>query len=218
MENVKKLLPMDLQFFAEDGAEDENDGNEGTQNVENGKEGKDEGEKMFTQSQVSAMMAKEKKEGKASAIKSLGFSSEKEAKDAIALLKALQDSQKSEEEKLDDVKAKSDDKLKEVESRALAAESKLVCLENGVDKDCLDDVLAIASAKIDDDNSLEDVIKAMKKDAKYASFFVTTNKNTGRTPGNNQEGGSSSDDYGKQLASRTSYTSASSEKQSSYFI
>lgn len=218
----KNFLPMNLQFFAEGDSTDEGKANEGngseadvTDDVD---EGGEETEKTFTQSQVSAMMTKEKKEGKMSILKSLGFSNEKEAKDAIALLNALQNSQKSDKEKLDDANEKSQIKLNEVEARAIAAESKLICLENGVDKDCLDDVMAIASSKVDDDNSLEDVIKAMKKDSKYASFFVSKDKGTGKVPGNN----SGNDDkdsiggYGKSLASKAAKM-ASSEQKSSYF-
>lgn len=216
---------MNLQFFADDeGSHDDSengceDNGSGTENEDSKGDANDEDdEKTFTQSQVSAMMAKEKKEGKKSILKSLGFSSEEEAKSAITLLNTLKDSQKSDKDKLEDTKNKSASEIESVTARAELAESKLTCLENGVDKDCLDDVMAIASLKVDDDNSLEDVIKSMKKDQKYSSFFTSQNRGTGRAPGNNH--GDDKDDtgnYGKTLASKSSAKSSSNEKKTSYF-
>lgn len=221
----KNLLPMNLQFFADDEGSHDDSGNggedngSGTENEDSKSGANDEDdEKTFTQSQVSAMMAKEKKEGKKSILKSLGFSSEEEAKNAITLLNTLKDSQKSDKDKLEDTKNKSASEIESVTARAELAESKLTCLENGVDKDCLDDVMAIASLKVDDDNSLEDVIKSMKKDQKYSSFFTSQNRGTGRAPGNNH--GDDNDDtgnYGKTLASKSSVKSSSNEKKTSYF-
>lgn len=208
MKNRKNLLPLNLQFFAED----DSDAKEKNANDESNNGGKNEGdqstetgEKTFTQSQVSAMMAKEKKEGKKSILKSLGFDSEEDAKDAFNLLKALKDSQKSEEQKNKDDKDKAVNELNEANNRAAKAESKLTCLENGVNKDSLDDILAIASLKVTDDKNLEAVIKEMKKDKKYNSFFENSSSSgTGSNPGHS--GGSESivGDYGKRLAEKTS--------------
>ena len=73
------LLPLNLQFFADGSDEGNNGGNDSsTPAGDNGdKKGNEDqtksGEKTFTQEQVTAMMAKEKNEGKRSILKSLGL-------------------------------------------------------------------------------------------------------------------------------------------------
>lgn len=217
---LTKVLPFNLQFFADgegDGDGKPNDdgqnGNEDSKGGDDSQSGsgnngeQDKTEKTFTQKQVSDMMAKEKKQGKQSLLNALGFKTEQEAKDAVNLLKALQDSQKSDEEKQ---KEKDDaviaDKEK-AEQRALLAEAKLSCIENGVNKDCIDDVLTIAMSKVSDDKKLEDVIADMKKEKRYSSFFVEENNGggssgTGSTPSHSSSSGSNGEDYGKQLAEK----------------
>ena len=220
---VRKGIPFNLQFFAEEGGSEEN-GNGGSDDAstegkgsdeESGKE--DKAEKTFTQSEVSAMMAREKKQGKNSVLKSLGFTSEKEAKDAFNLLKALTDSQKSAEEKAKEIEGKATKEKQEAETRAMMAEAKLSCVINGVDKDAVDDVLVIAMAKVTDDKTIDDVLTEMKKEKRYASFFNggTSEDGTGNPPGHSTQGGKSKNwDYGKSLAESNKSTST---KKKSYF-
>lgn len=216
----KNLLPMKLQFFAEEGSGNANDDSgKDSANNNNGDEGNkdqtDSGEKTFTQSQVSAMMAKEKNEGKKSILKSLGFNTEDEAKDAFKLLKALKDSQKTAEEIAKENEDKHKKEIEEANLRASEAESKLACLENGVDKNSIDDILAIASLKVTKDKSLSDVIKEMKKDNKYSSFFVSGSNGTGSTPGHSNSSDNTVGEYGKKLAERNK--SSNKETKTSYF-
>lgn len=218
----KNLLPLNLQFFAEDGSDsgssgnandEQNKGNDGgSQNDQTD----NSGEKTFTQSQVSAMMAKEKNEGRKAMLKSLGFESEKDAKDAFALLSALKDSQKSAEEKAEDIKNEAAKKLSEANTRANVAESKLACLENGVNKESLADVLAIASSKVTDDKDLNTVIKEMSKDNKYSSFFTVSSSGTGSNPGHSGSSSEELGDYGKKLAEK-SKSAENNEQKSSFF-
>ena len=223
MKNLK-LFPLDLQFFADS----ENDGNENNKN-DNGSEqndgqsntdndaGKKENEKAFTQEQVNRMMAKEKNEGKKSVLKSLGFADEDEAKKAMALFKAMVDSQKTEQEKSEEEMAKKDKELSELKVKAEEAENKLLCLQNGVDKDAIDDVLAIAKLKVTDSKDLSKVLSEMKKDGKYASFFADSkNDGTGNDPGHSGGSHGGDGDYGKRLAERLAGKS-SKEKKSNFF-
>lgn len=219
---VSKLFPLDLQHFA-----DEGDGGDADQNVsgqnDNDDSGKGNGsddnkkqEKTFTQDQVSAMMAKEKNEGKRAVLKSLGFGNEDEAKKAIGLYNALLQSQKTEEEKNAEELEKAKKETDEYRLRAEIAESKAVCLENGVDKDCIDDVLAIAKTKVTENSNLEKVLSDMKKDKKYASFFGSKSKDgTGNDPGHSGNSRTSAGDYGKSLAGRTPNPNA--DKKSNFF-
>lgn len=184
----KTFLPLRLQFFAES-SEDQNDDvdnkeNNGDETENNDVDDSEEKERTFTQAQVSAMMAKEKRQGKQSVLNALGFKNEEDAKKAFALLTALQESQKTEQQKLKDVEAKASENLKDAEKRAKDAEDKLSCLTAGVKSDAIEDVIAIASLKVTDEKSLEDVLKEMKEDKKYSSFFEgAKNKNTGGNPG-----------------------------------
>lgn len=224
-EKETKMLPFNLQFFAEgDNGDGEQTGNEaGNEDSKGGddsqnKTGEDNGEqskgaeKTFTQKQVSDMMAKEKKQGKQAILNSLGFKTEQEAKDAMSLLKALQDSQKSEEQKQKEANDAAVAEKEKAEQRAILAESKLSCIENGVNKESVDDVLTIAMSKVTDDKSLDDVIADMKKESRYASFFVSESDGgkgsdgTGSTPSHSSSQGKSGGDYGKQLAEKFNAT------------
>lgn len=226
----KLLVPLNIQFFAEgDGADTSDEPSAGGGESSGSETGGDtnggtaEGEeKTFTQAQVTAMMAREKKQGKNSVIKELGFKSEKEAKDAIRLLNVLLDSQKTPEEKAKDQAGKANDEKEEAERRATAAENKLACLMAGVNNDSVDDVLAIALLKVTEEKSLENVLEDMKKEKKYSSFFGEgsgSTSGTGSTPGHSRGNGGSGDsvgDYGKRLA-QSSIAANATNKKSSFF-
>jgi len=221
MKNVK-LFPLNLQFFASDDGADNNvdNGQNESQSNTNGSTGNTDGkedEKTFTQDQVNSMMAREKNEGKRSVLKSLGFSNEEEAKKAITLFNAMMDSQKTAEEKLDEELSKKDQELSEYKNRAFEAENKLLCLENGVNKDSVDDVLAIAKCKVTDSKNLSKVLSEMKKDSKYSSFFTSAENNgTGNDPGHSGSSFVGKGEYGKGLAERVMGNAPKREK-SNYF-
>lgn len=210
MKNEKNVLPLILQLFAEDN----NNGDNGSEN-----NNQESGEKTFTQSQVSSMMAKEKSEGKRSILKTLGFNCEEDAMTAMKELKEFKDNQKTKEELLNDnIKNANSDKDKAI-ARAEYAEQKLSCLSAGVNSDSLDDVLAIAKLKVSDDKNLDKVLEEMKSESRYCSFFKSNNSSnsgTGSTPGHsgNNDDSFKAGDYGKQLAERNS---SKSNSKKSYF-
>ena len=172
-EEVKRMLPYNLQFFAAKGDgknepknddnqnDDSNNNDDDSHNDDAGSNGEDKNqkEKTFTQSQVNAMMSREKKQGRQAALNALGFKTEDDAKKAIALLNALQDSQKSEEEKLNEKINNQKADLSEAVKRAIVAENKLSCISANVKKEAIDDVLAIASTKISDEKDLDSVLE-----------------------------------------------------------
>lgn len=234
MKNRKKnaFIPFNLQFFAEpdDGSgQQSDDGNNGGQ--EKGKENVTDGngngngsekekERTFTQTEVNRMMTKEKKEGKQSILNSLGFKTEEDAKNAFNLLKALQDSQKSDSDKKEEEKNTAIQGKQEAEKRAEIAEAKLSCIVNGVDKDSVEDVLTIAFARVSDDKSLDDVISEMKTQAKYSSFFTKEKDDgqngTGSNPKNNSNDDGKNADYGKIIAEK--YASKTGTENKSKFF
>ena len=224
--NFEKL-PMNLQFFAEgDGADDANNnaggaesGNEGGQNNgEDQNSNNNSGEKSFTQTEVNNMMTKEKNEGKRSVLKSLGFKSEEEAKKAIEGYNKYLESQKTEEEKNKEALNKANEDKSNALIRAKAAEDKLACYALGISNEYIDDVLAIASNKVTDDKDLETVLKEMKEDKKYESFFAKeTSSNSGGTGSNAGHSSNHNDGsigYGERLAKKNV---ESNKVKSSYF-
>ena len=222
-EEVKRMLPYNLQFFAAKGDGDDEPKNDDNQNDDShdddshnddGSNGEDQNkkEKTFTQSQVNAMMSREKKQGRQAALNALGFKTEDDAKKAIALLNALQDSQKSEEEKLNEKINNQKDDLSEAVKRAIVAENKLSCISANVKKEAIDDVLAIASTKISDEKDLDSVLEEMKKDTKYSSFFEGTKQGTGSNPGHSKQ-----NDGVEKMGARLAKSSAPIEKKSTYF-
>lgn len=240
-EAVKKVLPMDLQFFAGIGEEEEKPDADERDSESSGSEGgseedstggnnetsageKDSG-KTFTQVEVAAMMSKEKKEGRRALLKQLGFKSEAEAKDAIALYNALVESQKTDDQKRQEAAAGIEAAKAEAEERAEAAEAKLACVVAGVKKDALDDALALAKLKVTEEKNLDKVLAEMKKEPRYASFFGeedTKGDGTGQEPGHHKNGkGTKKGAYGSKLAAdmygSTKKESQAASSKKSYF-
>lgn len=178
------------------------------------------GEKTFTQSQVTAMLTKEKKEGRRSMLRSLGFKSEAEAKSTLGLLQQLMNGQNSNNDgKASETGNDKDDTEKlEALQRAEAAEAKLACVTAGVNKESIDDALAIAKLKVTDEKDLETVLVEMSKEAKYASFFGSdqSDKGTGSDPGHVKDKDSQgAGSYGARLAA--SSVQKKDVKKSTYF-
>ena len=216
----KNLLPMNLQFFAEEDEGSNDDANNGSEGSQEGNEDQNSngnsGEKTFTQTEVTNMMTKEKNEGKRSILKALGFKSEEEAKTAIKDYNKYVESKKTDDEKQQEAFNKVESEKNDALRRALEAESKLACYSSGVSKDYIDDVIAIASTKVTDDKDLDTVLKEMKEDAKYSSFFEKANPSngTGGNPGHGQNNGDQNDGIGKRLAQNTVQSKST---KSSYF-
>lgn len=182
-------LPLNLQLFAEE-KDDNEDDKEKEQNQND--DSKDKGEKTFTQKDVSAMMTKEKNEGRQSVLNALGVEKVEDAKAALDFFKKFNETFNGEKSPEEIQKALEGDKSK-AEERALAAENKLACIMAGVNRDSVEDVLAIASPKITEDKDLAKVIEEMKSQAKYSSFFSEEgdkDKGTGSDVGHGRESGS----------------------------
>lgn len=150
--------------------------------------------KTFTQEEVNAMMAAEKRQGKNSVLKELGLNPED--KDALKNLKTLLDGQKTDTQRLtDNLKAETEAKSA-AEARALIAERKLMVLTSGCLPDFVEEVTALAIAKTSDAVPFETALKQVRE--KCAAFFGEqgnggsgTGQGQGhkRTPGNGGAGG-----------------------------
>lgn len=174
-----RTMLMNLQHFAEpsDQDKDDQDGNEdddsdGDDHDDDSDDGgnKDD-EKKFTQADMTATAAKEKKQGRAAAFREMGFKSEKEAKAQLEAFRKYQESQLTPEQKTAAQIQQANDDKSDAEKRAEAAENKLAAIQAGVKKDAVDDAVAIAMMKVEDGKSLEDVLGEMKTQPRYKGFF-----------------------------------------------
>lgn len=197
LENSKPLMQMNLQHFAKGGDNQdgddsgEEDGNDDSEEDEDDDSSSEEGQKdakKFTQADMSARAAKEKKQGRRSAFKEMGFKDEKEAKAEMAEYRKWKESQLTPEQKLNAQIKDADDKKSEAEKRAEAAENKLAALQAGVKKDAVEDAVAIAMLKVTEDKSLDDVLNEMKTEPKYKGFFDGSEEEED----NNDKGGTGS--------------------------
>lgn len=224
MEETRKL-GYNLQFFADEtsgsssaeGSNDDSNGNNEDQTQGNGdqSQSKDEsGQKTFTQAELSAVAATEKKQGKQSILNMFGVKDEKTAKQQAEEFKKWQESQKTLETKLKDQESS----LNEATIRAQNAENKLALITAGVTPESIDDVLAIALLKVSDDKDLNTVLEDMKKEPKYKGFFGKSGSNGGSngtgTPAGHQGTGSGAKE---NLGERLGKARQSSVKKSNFF-
>ena len=175
-----RTMLMNLQHFAEpsdhdkdddqdDNDDDDSDGDDHDDDSDD--EGNKDNEKKFTQAEMTATAAKEKKQGRAAAFREMGFKSEKEAKAQLEAFRKYQESQLTPEQKTAAQIQQANDDKSEAEKRAEAAENKLAAIQAGVKKDAVDDAVAIAMMKVEDGKSLEDVLGEMKTQPRYKGFF-----------------------------------------------
>ena len=199
-------MKYNLQFFAEDGGDggsgDTGTGTEtdGETDAGTGNQNPDKtGEKTFTQAELSAVAATEKKQGKQSILNIFGVKDEKTAKEQAKAFKEWQDAQKTAETKVKEQEAQ----INEANAKALLAENKLTCIMAGVNKDSIDDAMAIAATKVTEDKDLNTVLEEMKKEPRYKGFFSTTDssssKGTGSPDGHQGTGSGSTENIGERL-------------------
>lgn len=139
--------------------------------------------KTFTQEQVNKMMTREKNQGRSAALKELGI----DPKDSkmVAMVKALIDSQKTDEQKVAEKDAENQSKMNEAEQRAQVAEAKAEAMMLGVKTQYVDDVVTLALAKMTEDSDLKTIIGEFK--TKYPIWFGESdddkdkNKEKGKT-------------------------------------
>lgn len=133
------------------------------------KSGDDKGKsgKIFTQEQINKMMTREKNQGRNAALRELGI----DPKDSkmVAMVKALIESQKTDEQKAAEKDAENQAKMREAERRAQVAEAKAEAMMLGVKTQYVEDVVTLALAKMTEDSDLKTIIGEFK--TKYPVWF-----------------------------------------------
>lgn len=107
------------------------------------------------------------------------------SKDELAAFKKWQEEQQTTEEKHNNAINAEKQKAAEAEIRANEFEAKYVAMTKGVKAEAVDDVIALARAKVNDDVTLEQAIDGII--AKYPAFSgKAPQTNTGVKTGNNK--------------------------------
>ena len=221
------LKGIGLQFFAEGGeggasGTGNEDGKGGNPNPEGGAGGQGTGGKpgtTFTQEDVNRLLKKERESAQKNLLKELGVEDAKSAKEGLAEYKKIldkdkTDSQKAQEDLAAETKAKT-----EAEKRALLAEAKVEVLSAGCKPEYLDDVITLAMTKVSEDKDLAAVVKEMKEDSKYSTFFGeggsgSGDKGTGGGSGFKRKG---DPDKKGSLGARLGAQTAKSTSKNPYF-
>lgn len=173
-ENKNNLTDEEIEENEDVEDQDDNKDDSGKSGKDD-KSGKDKGGddksgksgKTFTQEQVNKMMTREKNQGRNAALKELGI----DPKDSkmVAMVKALIESQKTDEQKAAEKDAEAQNKMNEAEQRAQVAEAKAEAMMLGVKTQYVDDVVTLALAKMTEDSDLKTIIGEFK--TKYPVWF-----------------------------------------------
>lgn len=213
-------LKLNLQLFAEPG----NDGGgagSGSSEIDLNKPGAGSGspQKTFTQEEVNAMMAAEKRQGKNSILKDLGFDSLDAAKQAIQDYNSYLETKKTDEQKQQEALQSAQKDKADAENRAKLVEYKLEAMKCGVRADAVEDAVALAALRVSETKDIKAVIEEMKNQEVYSSFFnVTSNnsKGTGNQPPARGAGGTGGNG-GNSMGQRLAEGRKGKGSQSSYF-
>lgn len=162
-ENTTKHIG--FQFFAEGQQEGPSQGN-----PQEDKE-KDRGGKTFTQEEVNRLLKSEKESAKKSLLKELGVDDAKTAKEGLEKYREILDKDKTDAERAKEGLAAEAKAKGEAEKRALLAEAKVEALSAGCNPSYLDDLITLATVRVTEDKDLSTVIREMKGDPKYKTFF-----------------------------------------------
>lgn len=220
-ENTLKTIG--LQFFAEGGQDKPNEDPNGEDpkggDPRNNPPGEqNRGARTFTQEEVNRMMRDEKESAKKSLLRELGVDDAKTAKEGLAKYREILDKDKTNAERAKEGLAAETKAKGEAERRALLAEAKVEALSAGCNPTYLDDLITLATSRVTEDKDLSAVIKEMKGDQKYKTFFGTDHepedKGTGGGGGYRRKQGS---DKKGSLGSRLGEQAAKSAVKNPYF-
>lgn len=158
--------------------------------------------KTFTQEDLNRVGAREKRQGVASVLKSLGFEDEESAKAFVEKYRK-EENDKKDELTIANESLQTEKKAKEeAEKRVNVLEKKLKALSMGVPESHIEDVVTLATSKVTEDKSFDEAMEDLKK--LYPSMFSaedSVSKGTGgggTPPRKPLQGGSNG--IGKRLA------------------
>lgn len=171
--------------------------------------------KTYTQEQINAMMANEKKTARQALFRELGLEyDEKSYKTSLENAKKTLDAGKTQGQLDAEARKQAESGLAEAQKQNSMLQAKVAALSAGVKPDFLDDIISLALPKVDDSTNLETVLKSLKE--RYPASFVGDNsadKGTGNTNNPARKPGAGQESMGKRLAGNVKRPPA----KSSYF-
>lgn len=179
-------------------------------------------EKTFTQEELNAIAAREKRQGASSILKNLGFEKEEDAKAFIEKYRQEEDAKKDDLKKATEAVDAEKAAKEAAEKKAELLEKKFKVVAMGVAADKAEDIVVLATSKMVDNKSFDDALAEIK--VAYPTLFEAVednkNKGTGGGGGNHPRKQSGKEDekgsIGKRLAEQRK-TSGSQTKKKSYF-
>ena len=213
------LKHIGLQFFAEGGeggdggSQGNSGGGEGGQQNTQGNQ-QQEG-KSYTQEQLNAMMANEKRTARQAILKELGleYKDDKDFKTQMATIKKTLDAGKTQQQLDAEAKKAAEAARDEANAKATQLEMKVAALSAGVNPDCVDDIITLAAPKVTEEKPITKVLEELK--TKYPAMFGETQKNTGTGGSTRGSSRKSTDEEG--LGARLAKAHKTSGGKSNYF-
>lgn len=177
------LKGIGLQFFAEEGSTNEN--TETQQNQQEDNQQNQQTGKTYTQDQLNAMMANEKRTARQAIFRELGFElkDDKSFKDTLKNIKSTLDASKTQAQLDAEAKTVAETAKAEAETKAAKLEMKVAALSAGVNPEYLDDVIVLAQSKVSETMTVEKVMEEFK--TKYPTFFNSISGSSGTGHPNN---------------------------------
>ena len=179
-QNKKNLLRIGLQFFADPGTEPGTEPQPGADPgaTEPTPATPPEG-KTYTQEQLNALMANEKRTARNAILKELGFDvkDDKGYKATMADIKKTLDAGKTEQQLDKEAAQNAQAAQAAAESKAAALEMKLAAISKGVKPEYVEDVIALITPKISETNTIENLLEDYAK--KYPVFFGEGSNDSG---------------------------------------
>lgn len=165
-----RFLPLNLQFFAEqgEGEDDQTSEQSGGNEEQSGTDSQQSEEKTFRQEDVNNIVAREAKKAQEKLLKQLGIEDFENAKEGFQKFKEWQDQQKTEQEKQAEQLEQLQDNLNQTTTENETLKAQLSALKQGVIADSVEDVVALAKNYVSDDVDMDSAIKQVIE--KYPHF------------------------------------------------
>lgn len=163
-----RFLPLNLQFFAEQGEDDQTSEQSGGNEEQSGTDSQQSEEKSFTQEDVNNIAAREAKKAQEKLLKQLGIEDFENAKEGFRKFKEWQDQQKTEQEKQAERLEQLQDNLNQTTTENETLKAQLSALKQGVIADSVEDVVALAKNYVSDEVDMDQAIKQVIE--KYPHF------------------------------------------------
>lgn len=181
---------------------------QGQSDQQNQNQGQEQG-KSYTQAQINAMMANEKRTARQALLKELGFEvgDDQSYQTTVANIKKTLDAGKTQQQLDQEAKTKAEGEAKDANARAALAEMKISALTAGVQPGHLDDMIVLAQAKIAAGKTAEQAFADLKQS--YPAAFGTESSGGTGTHTNPPKKGSEGENRGARLA-KTNKTSVKS--------